>query len=146
MMSSAILPSDPVTSARKLTASAKPSRADVPGRHGHAEAKFFAKCVLHLKALVAERGQRSRGASELADEDARFQLLQAFGVTVEHRKPDRGLVAERDRQRLLQMGTSAIGVIAVTLRQIGENPAQCRDILLDKAQAFAELQDHGHIP
>ena len=104
MMSSAILPSEPVTRPKKLIDFRQPVARDVPGGDGHAEPEFLAQRFLDLESLVAERGQRAGGAGELADQHARLQLREAFGVAVEHRQIDRGLVAERHRQRLLQMG------------------------------------------
>src|SRR5580700_6782053 len=118
MMSVAILPSVPVTSAR-------------PGGRWHAEAKLLAQRRLHLKTLIAERRQRARGAGELADQHARLQLLKPFRMAVEHREPDRGLVAEGDRQCLLQMGASGHGRVAIAPREIGEDAPQLRDVVFD---------------
>ena len=146
MMSSAILPSEPVTSARKFTASAKPSRATCQVETGTPRPSSLAERLLHLEPLVAERGQRAGGAGELADQHARLQLREPFGVAVEHREPDRGLVAERHRQRLLQMGAAGHRRVAIALRQIGEDAAQrrrCRASMI--ARPARNLQHHGGI-
>ena len=145
MMSSAILPSEPVTSAEEIDCFRQPVARDMPGGDGHAEAEFLAQRLLDLEPLVAERSQRAGGACELADQDARFQLREAFGVAVEHRELDRGLVAERHRQRLLQMGAAGHRRIAIALREIGEDAAQRGDIGFDDLKAGADLQDHGGI-
>ena len=145
MMSSAILPSEPVTRARKLIGFRQPVARDMPGGDGHAEAEFLAQRLLDLKTLVAERSQRAGGAGELADQDARLQLREPLGMTVEHRKPDRGLVAERHRQRLLQMGAARHRRVAIALREIGKDAAQRGDIVFDDLKAGADLQDHGGI-
>ena len=145
MMSSAILPSDPVTSARKFIVFRKTVAGDMPGRDGNAEAEFLAKRLLHLESLVAERGQRAGGAGELADQHARLQLFEPLGVAVEHRQVDRGLVAERHRQRLLQMGAARHRRVTMPLRQIGEDAAQGGDIVFDDLKAFAQLQHDGGV-
>ena len=123
----------------------QPVARDVPGRDGHAEAKLLAQRLLHLETLVAERGQRAGGAGELADQHARLQLRQPLGMAVEHRQINRGLVAERHRQRLLQMGAARHRRIAIALRETGEDAAQFGDILLDDFKAGAHLQDHGGV-
>ena len=145
MMSSAILPSEPVTSGQKIDRFRQPVARDMPGGDGNAEAEFLAQRLLNLKTLVAERSQRAGGARELADEHARLQLGEPLGMTVEHRKPDRGLVAERHRQRLLQMGAARHRRVAIALREIGKDAAQRGNIGFDDLKAGADLQDHGGI-
>src|ERR1700747_1921176 len=98
----------------------------MPGRGRTAETQLLAKRLLHLKTLVTERGQRAGGAAELADKHARLQLRQTLGMAVEHREPDRGLVAKGDRQRLLQMGAARHRRVAMAPREIGEDVAQRR--------------------
>ena len=109
---------------------------------GTREAELFAERLLDLEPLVAERRQRAGGAGELPDQHTRFQFLQPFGVAIEHCQPDRGLVAERHRQRLLQMGATGHWRIAVALRQIGQDTAQVSDIVFNDLKARAQLQHH----
>jgi hypothetical protein len=66
-------------------------------------------------------------------------------MTVEHGEPDRRLVAEGDRQRLLQMRPAGHGRVAVAPRQVGQDAAQGGDVVLDDAQAFADLKGDGRI-
>jgi hypothetical protein len=131
MTSSATLPSEPVIKPSRFTTSAKPSRANVPGRDRHAETELLAERLLDLQAFVAERGERAGRAGELANEDPGLELLQTLGMAVEHRQPDRGFVAERDRQSLLQVGAPSHERIAVLFGEISEDPAQVGNLLLD---------------
>ena len=100
---------------------------------------------MDLQALVAERGQRAGCARELANKDPRLELLQALGMAVEHGQPDRGLVAEGDRQRLLQVGATGHRRIAVLLRQVSEDGAQRRDVFLDNLETGADPQHVGRV-
>ena len=117
----------------------------MPGRDRHTEPEFLTKRLLDLKSLVAERRQRTGRAGELAHQHARLQLGETFGVTVEHRQIDRGLVAEGHRQRLLQMGAPGHRRVAITRGEIGQDTAECSDIRLDDLEAGADLQDYGGI-
>jgi hypothetical protein len=121
MMSSAILPSDPVTSARKFTASAKPSRATCQVAAGTPR-RSSSHSAQHLKTLVAEGSERAGGARELADQHARLQLLEPLGMAVEHCEPNGGLVAEGDGKRLLQMGSPGHRRVAMAPGEIGDGP------------------------
>jgi hypothetical protein len=78
MRSSAILPSDPVTSARKFTASARESRATCQVAAGMPRPSSS-----HSARWTSNPFSPSE-ASELPDQDARLQLLKARGVAVEH--------------------------------------------------------------
>jgi hypothetical protein len=88
---------------------------------------------LHGEALVAEGGESAGGAGELADEDPRAELRQAFRVAVHHRQPDCRLVTEGDGQRLLQMGAAGHRCRAVAPGEIRQDPAERLDVLLDEA-------------
>src|SRR4051812_36984030 len=61
-------------------------------------------------------------------------------MAVEHGQPDRGLVAEGDRQGLLRVGATGHRRIAVLLRQVSEDGAQRRDIFLDYLETGADPQ------
>ena len=61
-------------------------------------------------------------------------------MPIEHREPDRGLVAEGYRQRLLQMGAPGHRRITMALRQVDQDAAQRGNVLLDDRKPGAELQ------
>ena len=86
-----------------MTVSATASRATCQVIGGSPRSSSRAYSRRTVEALVAERGQRAGRAAELRDQHARLQFAQALGVAVDHREPHRALVAEGDRQRLLQM-------------------------------------------
>ncbi len=54
---------------------------DMPGQIRHAEAKLVRECLGHRHSVRAERGERSRGASELHDLAAQRRLVEAFDVS-----------------------------------------------------------------
>jgi hypothetical protein len=88
--------------------------------------------------------QRAGRTSELADQHARLQLREPLGVAVEHRKPDRGLVAEGHRQCLLQMCAARHRRVAIAAGEIGEDTTQRGDILLDDPEPRPHLEhDRG---
>src|SRR5260221_14096396 len=74
----------------------------MPSDLGLSEAKLLHQGGLDFEAAIAERCQRPGGAAELADQNARTQLLQTLEVALEARQIGRNLVAERDRHRLLK--------------------------------------------
>ena len=123
----------------------KPVARNMPGRDRHAEAELLAQRLLDVETPVAERGERASGAREFADQDAGLQLLEPFGVAIEHCEPDRGLVAEGHRQGLLQMRAPGHRRVAIPFRQISEDAAQRGDIGFDDFEPLAHLQDHGGV-
>src|SRR6202007_3146820 len=118
---------------------------DMPGGDGYAEAELLAQRLLNRKSVFAQRSERARRAGKLPDKDAWFELRKTFRMAVEHRKPDRGLVAEGHRQRLLQMGAAGHGCVTVAPREIGEDGAQRADVPRDDLKALPHLQHHGRI-
>ena len=66
---------------------------------------------------------RYKTKPELADQNAWLQLFEAFGVTVKHREINRRFIAERHRQRLLQMGTARHRRVAMAFRQPSQDAA-----------------------
>ena len=114
----------------------------VPCRSRLGEAELGTECRLYVEALVAQRRQRAGGAGELADQHARLQLLEPFGMAIEHGEPDRDLVAEGDGQRVLQVRAARHRRVAVLSREARQDGAQGREILFHDAQALAQLEDH----
>ena len=98
------------------------------------------------RPLSPSDAKRAGGAGELADEDPRAELLQPLGMAVEHGEPDRGLVAEGDGQRLLQMGASGHRRVAMALRRSARIGAASPMSSLDQRQAVAHLKDDGACP
>jgi len=94
---------------------------------------------------VAERGQGAGGTAELRHQHPRTQLAQPVGMAVEGGEPDRGLVAEGHRQRVLQMGAPRQWCVAMAPGEVGEMPANCRQIVFDQREPRADLQDDGGI-
>ncbi|MNY04983.1 hypothetical protein D3C86_1376860 [compost metagenome] len=117
----------------------------VPGGGGHAQAQFLGQRLLHGEALVAQRRQRAGGPGELHHGHARAQFGQTLLVAVEHRQPDRHLVAKGDRQGLLQVGAAGHRGVAVPGGQVGQNAAQGADIGVDAVQRVAHLEGHGGV-
>lgn len=64
----------------------------------------------------------------------------AFGVAVQRRQPHGGLVAERDRQGLLEMGAAGHRRVAIGLREAGEDRPQSLDIGFHEVERGADLQ------
>ncbi len=73
----------------------------MPGDRRFLQFKPSGECASDLRPIGAKRGERSGRAAELQSERVRFRPLQALGRVREAGEPDRGLVGERDRQRLL---------------------------------------------
>ena len=119
----------------------------VPGDRRVAERQFPSELGAALDRFIAppERGQRAGGAAELDDEHARAQFAQTVGVAIEGREPDRGLVAEGNRQGVLQMGAAGERQVAVAAREIGEMAAHRGEILFDQPQSGADLQHRSGI-
>ena len=113
----------------------------VPGDLRLAEAEFLHQPGLHVEPARAERGQRAGGAAELADQDARPQLLEALAVALEGGEPGRALVAEGDRHRLLQIAAPCHRRIAVALGEAGERIGNRDDVGFDEVERLADLQD-----
>ena len=84
-------------------------------------------------------------AAELHQQHARTKLAQPLGVAVESVEPDRGLVAERHRQSMLEMCAPGNRCVAILVRQLGEMAAHRGQIFLDQPKAVADLQHHGGI-
>src|SRR5207253_1418130 len=97
------------------------------------QTQFLAESPLHLESFFPQRGQGASRTGELADQNARLELIETFRMAVEHREPDGSLVSERDRQGLLQVGTSRHGSVPVFPRQFGQDAAQCINVLIDDA-------------
>jgi hypothetical protein len=66
-------------------------------------------------------------------------------MPVEHRQPDRRLVAEGHRQRLLQVRAPGHRRVAVLLRQVGQDAAQFADVRFDHVDRGADLQHVGRV-
>ena len=82
---------------------------------------------------LAERGQGAGGAAELRDQHARLQLGEPLCVPVEPGEPHGGLVAEGDRQCVLQMRAPGHRRVAIAPRQGGEMAAHRVEIGLDQS-------------
>ena len=61
-------------------------------------------------------------------------------MAIEHREPDGDLVAERDRQRVLQMRAAGHGRVAVLPGEASERPPHCGELRLDDPERVAHLQ------
>ncbi|MCY1437160.1 hypothetical protein D9M71_533110 [compost metagenome] len=66
-------------------------------------------------------------------------------MAVEHAQPHRALVAESDRQCVLQVGAAGHRRVTVALRQLDQQAAHGLDITLDDGQCGTHLQDHGGV-
>ncbi len=66
-------------------------------------------------------------------------------MAVESVEPDRRLVAEGHRQRVLQVGAPGHRRVAVFARELGEMAAHRRQILLDQGEPGADLQHRGGV-
>ena len=120
---------------------------DVPGDRRVAEAEFaseFGAAAHGLRAL-AERGERAGGAAELGEQHARAKFRKARGMAVEGGEPDCRLVAEGDRQGVLQMGAAGHRGVAIAAGEVGEVAARRREISLDQLEPGADLQHHGGV-
>ena len=90
----------------------------MPGDVGLAEAELLHQPGADGEAVLGGGGQRTDRAAELADEHARPAFGQALAMSVQLRGPDRHLIAKRDRQRVLAMGTAGHHGIPVANRQV----------------------------
>ena len=66
-------------------------------------------------------------------------------MAIEHGEPDRGLVAECHRQRLLKVGPARHWRVAIASGQIGKNASQGIYVFLDNLQPVAHLEDDGRV-
>ena len=89
---------------------------------------------MHVEAPVAQGGEGTCRTGKLPDQHARLQLFQPLGVAVEHGEPDGDLVAEGDRQCLLQVGPAGHRRVAIPLRELGEDVPQGGEVSLDQRQ------------
>jgi hypothetical protein len=112
----------------------------VPRRDRHAETEFAAEGLLNGEAVLAKRGQGACCPRERADQHPRADLGETLGVAVESGEPDRGLVAEGDRQGLLKVGASCHRGVAVAARQVGEDRPQDVDVGGNEVQTRADLE------
>ena len=117
----------------------------MPGDRRIAELEFARVFAPHLDTPFAERGERAGRAAELRDQHARLQLAQALGMAVHHGKPDRALVAEGDRQRLLQMRAAGHGGVAMLFREPGQRGRNSCHVPLDDGERGADLQHRGGV-
>ena len=117
----------------------------MPGDRRIAELEFTGIFAPHVEASVAERGERAGGAAELRDQHARLQFAQALGMAVHHGEPDRALVAEGDRQRLLQVGAAGHGGVAILFRESRQRGRNSRHVSLDDGERGADLQHRGGV-
>jgi hypothetical protein len=81
-------------------------------------------------------------AAKLRLQRARPGLREPLGRALQRRQPDRGLVAEGDRQRLLQMGSPGHRRIAVQAGEIGQGAHDIGELGFDQRDRLAQLQ-HG---
>jgi hypothetical protein len=95
--------------------------------------------------LSPSEARRTCGTGELDDRHARAQFGEALLMPVEHREPDRHLVAEGHGQRLLQMGAPGHRRVAVLFRERSEDGAQFADVGVDAVQRIAHLQRDGRV-
>jgi hypothetical protein len=113
----------------------------VPGNFGLGELEVLHQLVLHFQPILAQRGQRSGGAAELADQHARLHLVQSLLMPLECGQHRCHLVAKRDRHGLLQVASPGHRRVTVLFRKRGEAIANSVDILLDDCERLANLHD-----
>src|SRR6218665_844282 len=155
MMSRAILPSDPVTSANRFTASAKPSRATcqvvagTPSFNSSAIAACTSKPLSPSEASVpaapANPSTAPRGGGAARRGGGGGGVGGGLVGGMEVREADRGLVAEGHGQRLLQVGAPGHRRVAVLAREVREDAAQVADLRIDDIERVAHLQRHGRV-
>ncbi len=109
------------------------------------EAKLLHERGLNFKAALAQRRQGPGSAAELADQNARAQFLQTFEMALESREVGCGLVAERDRHRLLEIAAACHRGVAIALCQGRKRVRDRNEINLDEIEGFADLQDSGGV-
>ena len=66
-------------------------------------------------------------------------------MPVEHGEPHRNLVAERDRQRLLQVSPARHRRVAVALGEAGKDYTQVVQLRLDQRERIADLEDDAGV-
>ena len=116
----------------------------VPGDLGLAEAELLHQRGLHLEAVLAERGQRSDRAAEFADQHA-AAAVQPLAVALHGGEQRRGLEAEGERYRLLQVAAARHRRVAVAPRQLGERRRGRLHVLFDELERGADLHDRGGV-
>ena len=100
-------------------------------RHGHrAEAELPADARLHRRPLLAERGKGAGPAAQHGDEQARRRLAQALDMAQQLVDPDRDLVAEGGRHRVLAVRAAGHRHVGACARR----GRPCRQRLADLAQ------------
>ena len=117
----------------------------MPGHRWLAQAEFLAEQFLHFQAAFADRCESARGAGKFADQNPRLGLLAALDMPIDGGKPDRRLVAEDDRKRLLQMGPARHRRVAIFQCQAGETIAQLSEIPNNDIQRGPDLEHIGGV-
>ena len=120
---------------------------DMPGDRRLAERQFARQLGAGSQAFLArtERGEGARGAAELHLQHPWAQLGEPHGVAVAGRQPHCRLVAEGDRQCVLQVGAAGHRHVAPAPCQRREMAAQCGQVGLDQLQPGADLQHRGGV-
>ena len=113
---------------------------DMPGDVGLREIQFAGQFARHVEPLIAQRGQCARSTAEGQAQRARPQLLQPVQRGQQRREPHRDLVAEGDRQRVLQMRAPRHHRVPVLRRHGCECGAGGAQVGLDQRQAVAHLE------
>ena len=117
----------------------------VPGDGGPREPQLLHQRVSDLEPAPVQRGERAGCAGELAREHARAKLVEPLQMPLDGRQPDGCLVAEGDRQRVLEMrapGHRRVPVFAGKARQPVANGEQVR---FHEGQRVADLEDDARV-
>ena len=120
---------------------------DVPGDRRVAEAELARQlgATPTTPSPWPSEAESAGGAAELGQEHPRAQLAEARSMTIERRQPDRRLVSEGDRQRMLQVGAAGHRRVAMAPGEVGEVAARGCEVGFDEVEAGADLQHHGGI-
>ncbi len=117
----------------------------MPRRVGRPQSELAGECERDGTALRAQRRERSDGAAELHDEGVVARGAQRDERLAERREPHRALVAEGERQRVLEVGAAGHHVVAVDRSPLGERADHAREIRFEERERVAHLEHERRV-
>ena len=112
----------------------------VPGDDGPGEAELLHQRVGDLQPAPVQRGERAGRAGELAREHARAELVEPLQMPLDGRQPDRRLVAEGDRKRVLEMRAPGHRRVPVLSGKACKAAPDSDEVRLNQVERVADLE------
>ena len=117
----------------------------MPGDGGPREPQFLHQRVGDFEPAPVQRGECAGRAGELAREHARAELVESLQMPLDGRQPHRRLVAEGDRQRVLEMRASGHRRVPVFARKARQPVANGEQVRFHENQRVADLEHDARV-